>query len=88
MMKEAKHDPVSQFALVGILSGAVGNLIDRYRFDSVVDFLDFYAARYHWPAFNVADSAISVGVCILLLRVLFAKAPDGQPAAVGDTPIP
>ncbi len=75
MFKEAKYDQVSQFALIGILGGALGNVIDRYRFDSVVDFLDFYWGRYHWPAFNIADSAISVGVVILMLRVLFAKHP-------------
>lgn len=71
--KEAKDDEISQCALLTILAGALGNLIDRYRFDSVVDFLDFYWKQYHWPAFNVADSAISVGVVILMFRVLFAK---------------
>jgi signal peptidase II len=71
--REAKDDNMSQCALMTILAGALGNLIDRYRFDSVVDFLDFYWGQYHWPAFNVADSAISVGVSILMFRVLFAK---------------
>lgn len=49
-----------------IAAGAVGNLIDRLRFGAVIDFLDFYAGSYHWPAFNVADSAICVGVVVLL----------------------
>jgi signal peptidase II len=53
-----------------ILGGAVGNLIDRLRYGMVVDFLDFYLHRYHWPAFNVADSAISVGVGLMLLDML------------------
>ena len=53
--------------LAGIGGGAAGNLIDRLRFGAVVDFLDFYVGRYHWPAFNVADSAIFVGVGIFLL---------------------
>ncbi len=55
-------------ALSLILGGALGNVIDRLRFDAVVDFLDFYAAGYHWPAFNVADSAITVGVGLMLLH--------------------
>jgi signal peptidase II len=55
-----------------IFGGAIGNLIDRGRFGAVVDFLDFYWRGYHWPAFNVADSAISVGVALLALRLLVA----------------
>ena len=51
-----------------ILGGAVGNLIDRLRFGHVVDFLDFHALGWHWPAFNVADSAICVGAVILILE--------------------
>lgn len=47
--------------------GALGNLIDRVRFGSVVDFLDVYIGKHHWPAFNVADSAICVGVTVFLL---------------------
>ena len=51
-----------------ILGGAIGNIYDRMRYDYVIDFLDFYVGRYHWPAFNVADSAICVGVFIVILR--------------------
>ncbi|MCD6041750.1 MAG: Lipoprotein signal peptidase [Burkholderiales bacterium] len=51
-----------------ILGGAVGNLIDRLRFGYVVDFLDFHAMGWHWPAFNVADSGITVGAVILILE--------------------
>ena len=51
-----------------ILGGAIGNLIDRLRFGQVVDFLDFHALGWHWPAFNVADSAITVGAVILILE--------------------
>jgi signal peptidase II len=50
-----------------ILGGALGNLIDRLRFGQVVDFLDFHAGAWHWPAFNVADSAITVGAVLLIL---------------------
>ena len=53
--------------------GALGNLIDRLRFGEVVDFLDFHIGTLHWPAFNVADSAISVGVGIFCFYLLFKK---------------
>ncbi len=55
------------FSLGLIGGGAIGNLVDRLRFGSVVDFLDFYVGDYHWPAFNAADSAITVGVGLFLL---------------------
>ncbi len=55
-------------ALGLIFSGAVGNLIDRVRLGEVIDFLDVHWYQYHWPAFNVADSAISVGVGILIVH--------------------
>jgi signal peptidase II len=64
----------SAFAL--IFGGAIGNLIDRFRFGQVVDFLDFYAGQYHWPAFNVADSAITVGIVILGFHLLFKQMPN------------
>lgn len=54
------------FALSLVLAGALGNVIDRILFGSVVDFLDFHAYGYHWPAFNVADSAISLGAALLI----------------------
>ena len=50
-----------------ILGGALGNLIDRLRFGHVVDFLDFHAGGWHWPAFNVADSAITIGAALLIM---------------------
>lgn len=52
-------------SLGGILGGALGNLIDRFRFRAVIDFLDVYWGNYHWPAFNIADSAITIGVFFL-----------------------
>jgi signal peptidase II len=55
------------FSLALIFAGAVGNLIDRVRLGEVIDFIDVHWYRYHWPAFNVADSAITVGVCLLLV---------------------
>ncbi len=56
-----------------ILGGAVGNLIDRLRYREVIDFLDFYIGPYHWPAFNLADSAITVGTIGLALIMLFPR---------------
>ena len=53
------------FALIA--AGALGNVIDRIRYGAVIDFLDFYFGSYHWPAFNVADSSICVGVVILFI---------------------
>jgi len=53
-------------ALSLVLAGALGNVIDRFLFGAVVDFLDFHAFGYHWPAFNVADSAISIGAVLLI----------------------
>jgi signal peptidase II len=59
--------PGPRIALGLIAGGIIGNLIDRIRIGSVIDFLFFYAGRYHWPAFNVADSAICVGVGLYIL---------------------
>ncbi|MBE0596512.1 MAG: signal peptidase II [Desulfuromonadales bacterium] len=56
-----------QFTLCLIFAGALGNLIDRIRLGEVIDFIDVHWYQYHWPAFNVADSAISVGVVLMLV---------------------
>jgi signal peptidase II len=58
-------------ALGLIAGGAIGNLIDRIRFAYVVDFLDFFVDQYHWPAFNVADAAITLGVSLFIVKNLF-----------------
>jgi signal peptidase II len=58
-------------ALSLVLAGAVGNLIDRIRIGEVIDFIDIYYSRWHWPAFNIADSAISVGAVMLLIDAIF-----------------
>lgn len=62
-----------RFSLSLIAGGAIGNLIDRVRFGEVIDFLDFYIGKYHWPAFNIADSAITVGVFIAVVELYFKK---------------
>ncbi|MBU8849925.1 MAG: signal peptidase II [Desulfobacterales bacterium] len=64
------------YGLALIFGGAVGNLIDRFRYGKVVDFLDFYVGSVHWPAFNIADSAISIGMGILIYHIIFNKVPD------------
>ncbi len=64
------------FGLALIFGGAIGNLIDRFRFGKVVDFLDFYIGTTHWPAFNIADSAISIGMAILIYHLVLNKIPD------------
>ncbi len=55
-----------------VIGGAIGNAIDRLWHGAVIDFLDFHAAGYHWPAFNIADSAITVGVIFIVIDGLFA----------------
>ena len=59
-----------------ILGGALGNLYDRLAYGKVVDFLDFHVAGWHWPAFNVADSAITVGAAILIVESFLHKQPE------------
>jgi signal peptidase II len=79
-----------------ILGGAVGNFIDRLRHNYVVDFIDWYWKDWHWPTFNIADSAISLGVILMVWSMIFGEeerreaAPDPAPAApdpgAGDKP--
>jgi len=62
-------------ALALVIGGAVGNVIDRIIYGYVVDFIDIYYQTWHWPAFNIADSAITVGIFIFLFHLLFKKMP-------------
>ncbi|MFL6245948.1 MAG: signal peptidase II [Thermoanaerobaculia bacterium] len=66
-LRSAVTDRLLQTGLHLILGGAIGNLLDRFRFGYVVDFLDVYVRTKHWPAFNVADSAICIGIALLFL---------------------
>ncbi len=70
--------PWTAVALGGIVGGAVGNIIDRLRFGAVADFFDLHLAGWHWPAFNIADAGIVVGVGMLLLDGLFGKEAKGR----------
>ncbi len=58
---------LERISLSLVLGGAIGNLIDRVKMGKVVDFIDFFVGNYHWPAFNVADSALTVGIILFLL---------------------
>lgn len=60
-----------------ILGGAIGNVIDRILFGHVIDFIDVYYSTYHWPAFNIADSAITLGACLLVLDMFQEQKSDG-----------
>jgi signal peptidase II len=76
-LRTAVTDRLLQTGLHLILGGAIGNLVDRFRFGYVVDFLDVYVGNYHWPAFNVADSAICIGIALLFLDM--RKKPETEP---------
>ncbi len=70
LYKNPARDRLLTISLALILAGALGNMIDRLRFNEVIDFLDFYIGTAHYPAFNVADAAISVGAVILFLAMI------------------
>lgn len=73
LWKNSHSMTVTGVGLSLILGGALGNLWDRLFSGHVVDFFDFFLGSYHWPAFNVADSAIVVGALLLVTEILFAK---------------
>jgi signal peptidase II len=77
-LRSAVTDRLLQTGLHLILGGAIGNLLDRFRFGYVVDFLDVYVGNTHWPAFNVADSAICIGIALLFLDM--RKKPETENA--------
>ncbi len=65
------QDRIFQFTLTLILAGALGNFIDRVFRGFVIDFIDIYIGKYHWPAFNIADSCITLGFIVLMINILF-----------------
>ena len=79
--KEDEKNLALSFSLV--LSGATGNLIDRLRYGEVIDFLEFYVSSFHWPSFNIADSAICIGVGLMALE-LFIR--DRRKSTKSKTP--
>jgi len=78
--KTPATDGLMKFALTLILAGAMGNQFDRLVRGHVIDFLDFYIGRAHWPFFNVADSCISIGACLMLV-VLLRRKPSCTPSS-------
>ena len=86
LVRMPKHNWMGQLSVAGILGGAIGNLLDRLRYGEVIDFLDFYFNAYHFPAFNVADSAITVGVGFLILHFALEKRPDDAPVLQENRP--
>ena len=77
------HDPVRRISLALILGGAVGNLVDRVTSGEVVDFIEVGIPQWHWPVFNVADSAVTVGVLLFALVWSRGREPADAPAAEG-----
>jgi signal peptidase II len=75
MLRRHARETLMAFSLALVLGGALGNVIDRIRLGAVVDFLSFHLADYYWPAFNVADSAITVGVVLLLWQQFRSPSP-------------
>jgi signal peptidase II len=84
-LRLAPEHRLAHAALALVLGGATGNLLDRTRLGYVIDFVDVYWKSHHWPAFNVADSAISVGITLLLLDMLLAPSAGAEPATVEPT---
>lgn len=81
--RAAVTDRMLQTGLHLILGGAIGNLIDRFRLHYVVDFVDVFVKSHHWPAFNVADSAICIGIGLLFLDM--RKKPDSDEVTAAET---
>jgi signal peptidase II len=79
-MARAETRPVA-IALGAIIGGAIGNMIDRFRFGAVVDFVDAYAGNWHWYVFNLADAAIVLGVVALVADALFRPSPKAKESA-------
>jgi signal peptidase II len=71
------HERLLLIAFALIAGGAIGNLIDRIRYGEVVDFIQWYVKSYYWPSFNIADSAITAGVGLLIIEMLLKKPHDG-----------
>ncbi len=73
LLQLKKEQILLPFAIAMIIGGAIGNLIDRFLYGHVIDFLDFYISDWHWPAFNLADSAIVLGVTLFIWDAIFGK---------------
>jgi signal peptidase II len=81
MLRKHQHERLLCIALSLILGGALGNVLDRLMYGAVVDFIDFHYGSWHWPAFNIADSAICIGAALVIwgeLRKSFGKTPQSH----------
>ena len=81
LLRKNQSDKFLSWALSLILGGALGNVLDRIMFGAVVDFIDLHYGNWHWPAFNIADSAISIGAALIVfseLRKSFGKSPQSH----------
>ena len=81
LLRKNQSDKILSWALSLILGGALGNVLDRIMFGAVVDFIDLHYGNWHWPAFNIADSAISIGAALIVfseLRKSFGKSPQSH----------
>ena len=81
LLRKNQSDKMLSWALSLILGGALGNVLDRIMFGAVVDFIDLHYGNWHWPAFNIADSAISIGAALIVfseLRKSFGKSPQSH----------
>ncbi len=78
LVRLGDHFTLTSLALALIFAGALGNVHDRIAYGSVVDFIEVHIFTYHWPDFNIADSAVVTGACLLLLDSLLAKKPQAQ----------
>ena len=82
LWKEKDGHPLSKYGLALILSGAIGNLIDRLLYGKVVDFLDVMVGNFHWYIFNVADSAVTIGMVLFIIHSFLIEEPSEDKLAV------
>lgn len=85
LKQSGQRSALSQISLAAVLGGALGNVLDRMRHGHVIDFLDAYWGSYHWPAFNIADSAIVVGVAIVVLGPQHIPASNHAPTTSDES---
>ena len=86
LIRLSRRFTLTTFALAMILGGALGNAWDRLRYGSVIDFIEVHIVRYHWPDFNLADSAIVLGACLLFLDTLLPDKPAEELPATPAVP--
>ncbi|WP_298442507.1 signal peptidase II [uncultured Ferrimonas sp.] len=78
MRAENKQKKMINISYALIISGAIGNMIDRLAYGYVIDFIDFYVGNWHWPAFNIADTAICIGAALMILDSMLQPKPSKE----------